>query len=395
MTPTTVPPRFDGATREEYIAEIERLERFRADFLVLMAHEIRDPLWPLMNVADLFDKNWDDPAIRAKIRSVMRDQLERLRKLADGLIDVARVTYGRVPLEIELLDFGRLVSASPKSYGGHCRTAGIELSVEVPQTPVWVRGDARRLQQIVGHLIENACSFTDPGGRVSVRLDLDPNAKEVRLRVRDNGLGMGPDLVRNIFEPFCQPDRSRDRRSGGLGLGLALVKGLVSLHGGSIEAWSEGLGEGSEFTVRVPSAGEAPTVTTTPMHPPTAAAPCRVLIIEDNRDGTDMLRRVVEMAGHEVRLAYTGPEGVEQALAWHPEVILCDLGLPGLDGYAVAQELRRHSVSARLIAVTGYGTPEDKARTREFGFEAHLTKPADPLFLLSLIQRPGPQRSES
>jgi len=193
----------------------------------------------------------------------------------------------------------------------------------------------------------------------------------------------------NIFEPFCQPDRTRDRSRGGLGLGLALVKGLVRLHGGTISAWSPGLGEGSEFTVRLPLAGESPVIASIEAAPPQATDLCRVLVIEDNRDGTDALRRLLEMAGHEVRVAHTGPQGIETAAAWGPDVILCDIGLPGLDGYAVADELRRLAVTsmARLIAVSGYGSADDKARSVDHGFHAHLTKPADPLVLLSLITR--------
>jgi CheY-like chemotaxis protein len=235
--------------------------------------------------------------------------------------------------------------------------------------------------------------FTPGGGTVSVRLTADAGRGQAVLVVRDTGTGIEPDMLPRLFEAFAQADRSLARSQGGLGLGLALVKGLAELHGGQVHAASEGPGRGAEFVVRLPMQPEPAAITGMPDGPSRAPKQLRILVVEDNRDAADSLKLVLELYGYDVAVAYTGPAGVERAREWRPDVIVCDLGLPGLDGYGVARALRRDpaTAGARMIAVTGYGGDEDRQKSREAGFDGHLTKPADPTALHDLLSRTGPE----
>jgi CheY-like chemotaxis protein/anti-sigma regulatory factor (Ser/Thr protein kinase) len=239
-------------------------------------------------------------------------------------------------------------------------------------------GDAARLSQVVGNLLQNAAKFTDRGGQVDVRLTVESEHGQAVLVVQDTGIGIDPEMLPHVFKPFAQSDRSLDRSAGGLGLGLALVKGLVDLHQGAVRARSEGVGRGAEFTIRLPlaqqpAADKAATGTAAPV------GPIRVLIVEDNRDAAETLRDLLEMSGCTVAVADSGPGALALGEPFQSEVVLCDLGLPGMDGYQVAKALRRNPVTARarLIALSGYGQEEDERRSREAGFDLHLTKPVD------------------
>ena len=245
--------------------------------------------------------------------------------------------------------------------------AGLTLSIDVPETPVWINGDATRLAQVVANLLDNAQKFTERGGRIGVQLRTDPVAGEASLTIEDTGIGIDAETLLEVFESFSQADRSLVRMRGGLGLGLSVVKGLVTLHGGRVEATSPGPARGAVFTVRLPIQGEPPALTKSaaaPGTPEKAKKRLRVLIIEDNRDAAYSLRLLLEALGHEVQVAYAGPQGVETATVWHPNVVLSDIGLPGLDGYHVAEALRNSPATAdvRLIAVSGYGQDEDIRR---------------------------------
>jgi CheY-like chemotaxis protein len=252
--------------------------------------------------------------------------------------------------------------------------------VAVVPSPMWVEGDHTRLAQVVGNLLHNANKFTGAGGTIHVRLEADRAANTAVVSVRDTGIGIEPSMLARVFEPFTQADASLDRSRGGLGLGLALVRGLVELHAGAVEAHSEGLGRGATFTLRLPLEQVAQAA-------PAAAAHgvaeqrggLRVLIIEDNRDAADSLRDLLMLLKYEVEVAYTGPTGLDMAQSFRPEVVLCDIGLPGLDGFAVARALREGEVTrcAYLIAQTGYGQDEDLRQAREAGFDRHLSKPVD------------------
>jgi CheY-like chemotaxis protein len=253
-------------------------------------------------------------------------------------------------------------------------------------------GDSNRQPQVLSNQLPNAAKITETGGRVGVRLTVDRQAGQADITVRDTGIGIDPEMLPRLFETFAQADRSLDRSKGGLGLGLALVKELTKLHGGEVHAASAGLGRGAEFTIRLPVQPEPAALAQMPAPPRRSEKRLRILVVEDNRDAADSLRFLLELYGCEVVVAYSGPDGVQAAERWRPDVVLCDIGLPGLDGYGVASQLRHNpsTCKARLIAVTGYGSDDDKRRCREVGFDAHLVKPVDPDVLQGvLLQEPS------
>jgi CheY-like chemotaxis protein len=263
----------------------------------------------------------------------------------------------------------------------------LTLHLDLPQTPIWVKGDSLRLSQVLGNVLDNARKFTPRGGRVALRLAAEEESDRAAMRVSDTGIGIPRDVLPRIFDTFIQADRSLDRATGGLGLGLSIARGLVEMHGGTIEASSAGAGQGTEVVIRLPLEPEPPPLEAPPASPSRAEKRSRVLVVEDNRDSAEMLRRMLERTGYQVTVAFTGPEGVEAAQAIVPQVVLCDIGLPGMDGCEVAQALRGNPATsrARLIAVTGYGQEDDRRRTREAGFDVHLVKPVDPQELLLQI----------
>jgi CheY-like chemotaxis protein len=260
--------------------------------------------------------------------------------------------------------------------------------VETPSHPLWINGDPTRLSQVIGNLIHNAYKFTDSAGRVVVRLKCERDGRSALLTVRDTGIGMDRETLRNVFQAFSQADRSLERSRGGLGLGLALVKGLVELHGGTVCVSSEGLGKGTEFRVQLFLDEAAKSAHAAPAHAPDNGTPSRVLVIEDNLDGAESMRLLLKHLGHEVKVAHSGPTGVLVASEWLPEVVLCDIGLPGgMDGYGVARALRENSQleGLLLIALTGYGRGEDQLLAKEAGFDRHMTKPVDFALLRTMI----------
>uniref|UniRef100_UPI003F714272 hybrid sensor histidine kinase/response regulator n=1 Tax=Gemmata sp. TaxID=1914242 RepID=UPI003F714272 len=295
-------------------------------------------------------------------------------------------TQGKVVLKLERLDLGRLVRETAADHQGRFDAARVGLSVAAPAAPVWVTGDATRLAQVVDNVFTNALKFTTPGGQVAACVGVEGG--RARLAVRDTGIGIEPDVLPTIFEVFAQADKTLDRSGGGLGLGLAIVRGLVGLHRGSVAAHSAGTGKGTEMVVTLPLEQElAAPAAAGPPHPG-AAHRHRVLVIEDNRDSAESLQMLLEATGYEVRVAFTGTDGVREATAWLPDAIVCDIGLPGMDGFAVARHLRGdpRTAAVRLVAVTGYGREEDVANARAAGFNDHLVKPADPEKLMAKLQ---------
>jgi CheY-like chemotaxis protein/two-component sensor histidine kinase len=301
-----------------------------------------------------------------------------MSRLIDDLLDVSRIARGKVALQRERCDLARLVRDTADDYRGPLEADHLTLDVRVPDDPVWVSGDRTRLSQVVGNVLSNARKFTDAGGRVAVEVSSAAGAAVVT--VRDTGIGMDADTLRHIFEPFSQADRSLDRSRGGLGLGLALVNGLVGLHGGEVRATSDGLGRGSAFTIRLPrDAAAFPSDTLKPL-PDRPLAAWRVQVVEDNSDAAEALELLLTMMGHQVRVARTGTAGAAAAKVFLPHLVLCDIGLPGeMDGFAVARALRADPATAGtyLVALTGYGQPEDRVKALEAGFDVHLTKPVD------------------
>jgi CheY-like chemotaxis protein len=267
-------------------------------------------------------------------------------------------------------------------------TSGVTVTMDLPDAPLVVDGDPTRLAQVVGNLLHNAVKFTDSGGRVTVRARGEPDSATAVVSVEDTGIGMEPGVVARLFQPFAQAAQSLDRTRGGLGLGLALVKGLVELHGGSVAARSDGPGRGSTLTVRLPLAEAAVTGSGSAAPVAVTAGGLRVLLIEDNPDAAESLRMLLSLAGHQVETASDGPTGVRRVREWRPQVVLCDIGLPkGMDGYAVARALRAEPAVAplRLVALTGYGREDDVRIAREAGFDQHLVKPAEPAALWAAL----------
>jgi signal transduction histidine kinase len=354
--------------------EAETANRVKDQFLAMLSHELRNPLGAITTAVHLL--KLVDPAAaqgREALRVVER-QTAHLARLVDDLLDVSRVMAGKISLDRRPLDLSEVVGRALAALAGHEWMS--RHTVDVRTDPVWVFADATRMDQVVTNLVENAAKYTPTGGRIAVTLREEQ--RMAVLTVADTGSGMPPELVPHVFELFVQGSRSLERASGGLGVGLTLVRRLVELHDGSVQAASEGLGRGSRFTVRLPvTAARA----TAGVSAATAPSPLRrrVLVVEDNDDAREMLRDLLRRLGHEVYETVDGIGGVEKALALRPDLTLVDVGLPGIDGYAVASRLRDHPTGRRLrlVALTGYGLPEDRERALAAGFDAHVVKPVD------------------
>lgn len=360
--------------------------------LGVLGHELRNPLAPLGNALQILRVVAADPAQVETTRLLMERQFRVMTRLVEDLMDVPRVARGKMSLKRERLDLTRLVRECAEDRRTALAAAGLRLALDLPAGPTWTTGDETRLAQAVGNLLTNAQKFTDPGGEVRVRLAADPSRRLAEVVVRDTGIGIDPAFLPKVFETFMQADGSLDRGRGGLGLGLALVKGIVELHGGAVRAASAGPGTGAEFTVELPLvdwAGET--------GPPAAAArpavaPRRVLLIEDNRDSAESLRQYLELVGHRVSVAHSGPEGVRAAGAAAPDVVISDIGLPGMSGYEVCRELRKAPALARtrILALSGHGSEGTREEAAAAGFDGFLLKPVDPEQVAQLIADPRP-----
>ncbi len=353
-------------------------DRRKDEFLAMLAHELRNPLAPIRTAVEVLKiQDADIPPLR-RVRDILDRQVSHMSRLIDDLLDVSRIARGKVVLQRERCDLARLVRETADDYRAQLEFDNLSLEVRTPEAPLWVSGDRTRLAQVVGNLLNNARKFTDPGGKVEVVVAVESGAAIVT--VQDSGIGMDIGTLRHIFEPFSQADRSLDRSRGGLGLGLALVKGLIALHGGEVRAESYGLGNGSTFTLRIPLdvANSSRDMNATLPDRPLSAR--RVLVVEDNSDAADALELLLSMMGHEVRIARTGANGLNAAKTFRPHLVLCDIGLPGgMDGFDVARALRANPETAQgyLVALTGYGQPDDRVKSLEAGFDVHLTKPVD------------------
>jgi len=369
---------------------LQEADRRKDEFLAMLAHELRNPLAPIRTGLQVLALPQADRTATDKVRGMMVRQIQHMGRIVDDLLDVSRIQQRKVTLRRERLDLARLVHLAVEDQRPAFDAAGVSLALDAPSNPVWVHGDATRLTQVFGNLLHNASKFTDKDGAVAVRVAAGPDGRAT-VAVRDTGIGIEADMLARLFEPFAQADRSLARSKGGLGLGLALVSGLTELHGGRVRAASAGPGQGAEFVIELPVQAEPAPVPAPATPPPADRGRLRVLVVEDNKDAADSLRVLLELFGYAVQVAYTGTAGAEAAAAFGPDVILCDIGLPGLDGYKLAAQLRQNpaTAKARLIALTGYGTDEDRRRSKEAGFEAHLTKPADPTALRALLNRGG------
>ncbi len=363
----------DVTAQREAEQALRDADRRKDEFLAMLAHELRNPLAPIRHAVEVLRLvGPDEPALR-QAADVVDRQAAHMARLVDDLLDVSRIARGRVTLRSERCDLADIVRQSAEDYRANLEAAGLALVVDVPAGPVWMQGDPTRLAQMVGNLLHNASKFTPAGGRVTVRLAVD--APNVMLAVEDTGVGIATDLLPRLFDPFSQAAQGLDRGRGGLGLGLALVKGIALLHGGSVTAHSDGPGRGATFRLRLPLAEPGRTAAA-PESAPAPAGGARVLLIEDNVDAAEALRMLLALHGHEVTVAADGVAGLEAARSLRPDAVLCDIGLPGaMDGYAVARTLRAESMTALLVALSGYGQEEDRRRSREAGFDLHLVKP--------------------
>lgn len=367
----------------ERTAELERItsalalaNRTKDNFLAMLGHELRNPLGPIRNALEVWrmtEAETADPSI-GQMRQIIDRQVAHMSRIIDDLLDVSRISRGKIVLRQSVLDLVKLAECAVNDLRGDLECSGLTLKFEAPDKPVWVQADGTRMAQTLTNLLTNACKFTDRGGTVAVRVTADGD--QAQIAVRDTGIGMTPEMLARVFEPFTQADQSLDRTRGGLGLGLSLVRGLMDLHGGDVTVASEGLGKGCEFTLSLPLTSRS---AMTPHTAPARSAPraLRILVIDDGHDTVITMRALLQKLGHEVAIAHDGEQGLEIAGQFHPEVVFSDIGLPGIDGYTVASRLREDArfTDTRLVAVTGYGQREDQQHAHDAGFDEHLTKP--------------------
>jgi signal transduction histidine kinase/ActR/RegA family two-component response regulator len=357
-------------------AALREADRRKDEFLAMLGHELRNPLGIISNGVHLLHKiGPSDPRFN-NLRDMIARQVTHTSRLLDDLLDVSRMSRGKIQLSKRPCDLREIVQKTAEDYFTELRENGLNLEVQVPDKPLRITADSTRLAQALNNLLQNARKFSYSGGKVWVSLDAE-NQTHAVLKVRDNGMGMDPQVLGWVFEPFRQADESLDRGRGGLGLGLALVKGIAELHGGDVTGASAGRGHGSEFTIRLPLDQDQTTSTAAEQLTTPQLIRRRILIIEDNITAAYTMRMVLDELGHTVEMAHDGEAGINAAQRFRPDVVLCDIGLPGIDGYSVAREIRQKPTMDKclLIAISGYAS--DKERSREAGFDAHLLKPVD------------------
>jgi signal transduction histidine kinase len=380
---------------EERTAALRASDRRKDEFLAILAHELRNPLAPMLNSLHLLRAPAAPAVDRNHALGVMDRQLGHLVRLVDDLLDVSRITTGKLELRSEPVKIVEALEHAVERVAPEIDQKGQELTVEVAGDQLVVHGDAMRLTQIFSNLLHNASKFTDRGGKIALRAGR--SGSEVEVSVRDTGEGIAPEMLEKIYDLFSQGDRSLERRYGGLGIGLSIVKRLVELHQGSVVARSDGPGAGSEFSVRLP----LPTVTEQQARreevvDDAAGEPQRILVVDDNPDSLESLSLLLEVAGNEVRTATDGVAAVELAETFRPEVVLLDVGMPNMNGYDACRVIRGQDWGRNvlLIALTGWGQEEDRARSSAAGFDQHFVKPIDPKVLLRYLRRHSAKREE-
>jgi len=367
----------DITKRKQAEEALLEADRRKTEFLAVLSHELRNPLGAIRNGVYVLAhaELGGEPAQRAL--AVIDRQIVQLTRLIDDLLDMTRITRGKVRLHKERLELNELVRLIVEDYASAFQRGKIAIEVLTAPVDVMVFGDRTRLRQVIDNVLHNAAKFTPPGGRASVSVRVDPARNEVLVRIHNTGSSIPKELVASLFEPFVQADRTLDRGKGGLGLGLALVKGLVEMHGGSVEVESDEVA-GTAFTIRLPLDTTVPDASRPSAQPHAPeAVHRRVLVIEDNADAAESLCSVLELHGNTVAIASNGCEGIEAARTFRPDVVLCDIGLPEMNGYEVARAIRADPALGKLplVALTGYATPEDVGRAREAGFDRHVAKP--------------------
>jgi PAS domain S-box-containing protein len=367
---------------------LQEADRRKDEFLAVLAHELRNPLAPIFNALSALEDDALPREAQRDARLVIGRQVRSLARLVDDLMDVSRITRGKIQLRKETLDFNEVVKNAVQTSKPFVEARRHMLRVMLSQEPLFVDGDLARLEQVLVNLLSNAAKYSGEGGNISVVAKIE-EARAV-VRVKDGGIGIPPEVLPRIFDMFTQADASLERAEGGLGVGLTLVKKLVELHEGSVEAFSEGLGKGSEFVIRLPmlptpAAGRP---VEKRIHAPRMAdKPLRVLVVDDNIDGAASLEILLKLSGHDVSVVHSGLAALDCVLERNPDVVLLDIALPGLNGYQVAERLRATPATQRtvLVAMTGYGQDEDRQRATQAGFDHHLVKPMDPDVLTELL----------
>ncbi len=382
----------DVSERKRIEAELRDASRRKDEFLGMLAHELRNPLAAIMNAGEVLDRSVQDPR-SLKLTSVVKRQARALARMVDDLLDVARVTLGKIRLSKEPIVLGQVVARAAEVARDNISKGGQRFEVRIDPEPVWLEADATRLEQVLSNLLNNAMKFTPADGRITLSAGREGN--EAVIRVHDTGIGMETGFLTKVFDLFVQADASLDRSQSGLGIGLALVRQVVTLHGGDVAAFSQGPGTGSEFVVRLPALPEehAP-------QRPAVAAPLaanrrmRVLVVDDQPDMADCVALLVETFGHQARAVYDGATALAVSRSEAPDVMFVDIGMPGITGYDVAREmrLRPDASHVRLVALTGYGRDEDRTRALEAGFDLHLTKPVADATLRGVLAEFAPER---
>jgi two-component system CheB/CheR fusion protein len=398
------PFRMSGAVVD--VTESKRLERERSqaeealkdadrrkdEFLATLAHELRNPLAPIRNCLQILSVTKDGAQADAA-RAMMERQLGQMVGLIDDLLDLSRISRGKIELRRERAHLERLVLDAVETERPAIAQAGLEVALTVPGSPVRVDVDVTRIAQVLTNLLTNAIKYTERGGRIDVTVSAE--AGEARVEVRDSGIGIPAPMLPRIFEMFTQVEGALERSQGGLGIGLWLVRRLVELHGGRVEAHSEGEGKGSTFAVCLPLVPESADAAPAPARPAAGARASarKILVVDDNRDSATSLALMLQLMGSETRTAHDGLEGLEVAAVFRPDVVLLDLGMPRLNGYDTARRMREQpwGRTAVLVALTGWGQESDRARSREAGFDHHLVKPVEPALLERLLAETAPR----
>ena len=360
-------------------------DRRKDEFLATLSHELRSPLAPIRTAVEIMRLARADPDLVEKARATIERQLLHLVRITDDLLDVARITQNRIELRRERTDLRAVLQGALEASRSIIDAQGLALTLDSPPQPLWIVADFTRMAQVFSNLLNNAAKYTERGGQIRVSLEAAEGMASVT--VADTGLGIRPDLLSSIFDMFTQLQAHRDRAQGGLGIGLTLAKRLVEMHGGTIEAQSEGVGRGSRFVVRLPITPDAE-VEDDVRGRESFSAPVgyRVLVAEDNPDAAEMMRLMLEFKGHDVQVASDGIEAIALAERFAPDIAFVDIGMPRMDGYGVARGIRKRlGPGVVLVALTGWGQDEDKRRSREAGFDHHLTKPPEPDVLERLI----------
>jgi signal transduction histidine kinase/ActR/RegA family two-component response regulator len=375
--------------RLRLVRQLRDADRRKDDFLATLAHELRNPLAPIANSVQFFHLNpTPDPKLQ-KLREIIERQVRQMTRLLDDLLDISRITRDKLELRKESIELASVLECAIETARLFVESQSHDLSIRLPETPIYIEADPMRLAQVFSNLLNNSAKFTPPGG--CIHLLVEQHENDVVVRVRDNGIGIAAGDLSRVFEKFTQVGRGTPGTMSGMGIGLALARRLVDMHGGTIDAKSEGLGHGSEFQVRLPLIAPPPpksTGTRTGERKRVPCLNCRILVVDDNRDSVESLSVLLSASGCKVHKAYDGLQAVKMAESCRPEVVLLDIGMPVLDGYEAARRIRSRDWSSQtvLIALTGWGQEEHLRRSTEAGFDYHLTKPVDLSDLRTLLQ---------